>query len=395
MMDNLEKYIEDSLFIEWVFRPTAETDAYFAQYMAQHPEEKNEMLKLRKELRLLSFPSEMISDERKDQLFKTTLTQMLKSRKAKPTVKFSMSILKYAAIAVAVLAIGTLVYIDQARHSFNLKLTEDLFLKNANQNPTLFLADGSRHPIRGEEVEFDFSVPGKIELNGEQINSNENTDDETPEVLVVPFGKKARVKLSDGSQIWINAGSRIIFPSQFSKNRREVYLIGEAYFEVAHNPKKPFLVKTSTVSVRVLGTSFNVSSYPDDDFVSAVLKEGKIRMEENDAGYFDTKVELRPNQIAIFKKDGNGIQVHETKHELYTIWKDGLLNFEGEELNSLITKVERFYNISLELKNPELGEERITGKLDLNAGMSEVFEYISKVSHAEIKKINTVEYVIE
>jgi len=394
-MDNLEKYIEDPQFIEWVFRSTPETDAHYVCYMEEHPDEKTDLLKLRKELRLLSFPPEVISAERNDLLFKTTLTSILQSRKQKPVAKFPTSVFKYAAVAILVFAVGTLVFISQTRNTIDLKLTEDLFLKNANQNPTLFLADGLRCPISGNEVQLDFSVLGQITANGEVIKTNQITNHDTPDLLVVPFGKKAKVKLSDGSQIWVNAGSRIIFPNKFSGKKREIYLVGEAYFEVTHDQHKPFLVKTSTVTVQVLGTSFNVSSYPDDDFVSAVLKEGKIRMAENEAGVFNSSVELSPNQMAVFRKDGNGIKVSQTKHEFYTVWKDGILRFENAEVNSLIIKVERFYNISLELKNPAIGKERITGKLDLNAGMPEVFEYITKMSHTQLKKINAVEYILE
>jgi transmembrane sensor len=394
-MDNLEKYIENPQFIEWVFLSTPETDAYYVRYMEEHPNEKNDLLKLRKELSLLSFPPEVISAERNDLIFKTTLTSILQSRKQKSVVKFPVSLLKYAAIAVLIFAVGTLVFISQNRNTIDLKLTEDLFLKNANQNPTLFLADGSRYPISGNEVLLDFSVQDKIQANGESIKIENTTSHDSPYVLVVPFGKKAKVKLSDGSRIWVNAGSRIIFPNRFSSQKRDIYLVGEAYFEVAHDQRKPFRVKTSTVTVQVLGTSFNVSSYPDDDFVSAVLKEGKIRMEENDASVFNSSVELSPNQIAVFKKDGKGIQVRKTNQEFYTLWKEGVLKFENAEINSLIIKVERYYNISLELKSPAIGKERITGKLDLNAGMPEVFEYISKMSRTQIKKINAVEYILE
>lgn len=394
-MDNLKKYIEDPVFLDWVFRPTAETDDFYGRYIHEHPDEKDDLLRLRKELRLLSFPPEMISDERNQQLFKNTLSKLLQSKKQKTVIRFPFSFLKYAAVVLLILSTGVLFYQNQSSQSLDLKLTEDLFLKNANQNPTLFLADGSRHAISGDEVLIDFSASGKILANGEQIIITSSDVKTNPDVLVVPFGKKARMKLSDGSQIWVNAGSRIIFPSQFSGNKRELYLIGEAYFEVAHNKQKPFLVKTSTVTVKVLGTSFNVSSYPDDDFVSAVLKEGKITMEENNAGIFSSPVELIPNQMAVFRKGGQGIKVSNTNQEYYTIWKDGILLFQNEEINSLIAKVERFYNISLELKNPEIGKERITGKLDLNAGMPQVFEYITKVSHEEIRKINAVEYILE
>lgn len=394
-MEKFEKYIENPMFIEWVFRPTAETEEFYSRYLKAFPEEKDELLILRKQLRLLSFPPELISDERNSQLFKSTLSRMLQNKKPEKSNKFQLSFLKYAAIVVLFFAIGSVIFLNWPQKSLDLKLSEDIFLKNANQNPTLFLADGSRQVISGNNVQIEISESGKITANGRPIADLQNISQKTPDVLVVPFGKKARMILADGSRIWVNAGSRIVFPGRFTGSNREIYLIGEAYFEVAHNPKKPFLVKTSTVTVRVLGTSFNVSSYPDDDFVSAVLKEGKISMEENEAGMFDSPVELRPNQMAIFKKNGKGITISNTNQEKYTIWKEGILIFENEEIYTLITKVERFYNISIELKNPNLGKERITGKLDLNAGMPQVFEYITKVSHQKIQKINAVEYMLE
>lgn len=394
-MEKFEKYIEDPHFIDWVFSPNQETEKWFENHIQLHPADQAEMIKLRKELRLLSFPPEMMGEERKDELFRKTLTAMLRSRNTSPIVKLPVQWMKYAAVAVVLLAVASLVYVQQRATSFDLKITEDIFLKNANQNPTLFLPDGTRHAISGDEAQFDFSDPDAIGVNGKIIGKKHGESTKNPEVLVVPFGKKARIILSDGSRIWVNAGSRLIFPGNFEAKKREVYLIGEAYFEVNHQPKKPFLVRTSTVTVKVLGTSFNVSSYPDDDFVSAVLKEGKIQMERNETGWFGSPVELIPNQMAVYRKDGEQIEVRQTNHELYTIWKDGILQFENEEINALITKVERFYNISLELKNPSTGKERIKGKLDLNVGMNEVLEYISKVSHTELKKINAVEYILE
>lgn len=393
MVNNLDKYIEDPKFINWVFRPSKETEDYFAGYHEEYPGEKKEMLKLRKELRLLTFPEEIVTDEKKDQLFRITLAQMLRKKKQKREIKFPLSVFKYAAILVMV-SVGSWMFVHHKMQSIDLKLTEDLFLKNASQNPTLFLGDGSKHAISGNNAELDFSMPGQIEANGESISSAQSGGSK-PDVLVVPFGKKARVKLSDGTRICVNAGSRIIFPDRFTQKKREIYLVGEAYFEVAHDPDKPFLVKTSTVTIRVLGTSFNVSSYPDDEFVSTVLKEGKIRMEENDSQLFESSVDLIPNQMAVFKKDGNGIRVVKTDPENYILWTDGILKFEKQEINQLITKVERFYNISIELKNPQIGKERITGKLDLNAGILEVFESISQLSHAKIKKISAVEYILE
>ncbi len=395
-MANFEKYIEDPQFIQWVFQPTSEIEAYFIKYQAEHPDEKDDLLKLRREMRLLSFPPELISDERNASIFKSTLAKILKSRSQQRVITLPVSVLKYAAALILLISVaGVLTFYKRSSEPIDLKMTEDLFLKNANQNTTLFMPDGTRYPISGHDIDIDLTAGGTFNVNGETVVRSNSSTENKPDLLVVPFGKKAKINLSDGSHIWLNAGSRLVFPNQFSGKKREVYLVGEGYFEVAHNPQKPFLVKTSTVTIQVLGTSFNVSSYPDDDFVSTVLKEGKISMKENEPGLFSSAVQLVPNQIAVVKKDKKGIQVGQTNCELHTLWKDGVLRFENAEINSLIIRVERFYNISLELKNPLVGKERITGKLDLNAGMPEVFEYISKVSHGQIKKINSVEYILE
>lgn len=394
-MDNLEKYIEDPLFIRWVFQPNPEIEAHFIKFQAEHPDEREDLLKLRRDLLLLSFPPEMISEERNASIFRSTLVKILKSRTRKRVITLPVSVLKYAAVLVLIISVAGVLIYQKSPKPVDLKITEDLFLKNANQNTTLFMPDGTRCPISGHDVDIDLATNGSFKVNGTIVGQINSTAENKTELLVVPFGKKAKISLSDGSHIWLNAGSRLVFPNQFVGKKREVYLVGEGYFEVAHNERMPFLVKTSTVTIQVLGTSFNVSSYPDDDFVSTVLKEGKISMKENEPGLFGSAVQLVPNQIAIVKKDKKGIQVTQTNCELHTLWKDGVLRFENADINSLIIKVERFYNISLELKNPLVGKERITGKLDLNAGMPEVFEYISKVSHGQIKKINPVEYILE
>ena len=174
------------------------------------------------------------------------------------------------------------------------------------------------------------------------------------------MAQRLQVCLKDKSKIWLNAGSRMVFPTVFSSNKREVYLVGEAFFDVAKNPKKPFFVNTSFLSVKVLGTKFNVSTYPDDDEVVTVLEEGRIQIIDTQAAIRSVKAELLPNQLARLTKNDNHLEVTNTDYELYTLWKDGLLRFEQEPINQLINKIERYYNIQIILKDSPKGEEKST-----------------------------------
>jgi len=193
------------------------------------------------------------------------------------------------------------------------------------------------------------------------------------------------------------AECRLIFPSEFHSERREVYLAGEAFFEVTGNQDQPFIVNTSTVAIKVLGTKFNVSSYPDDHEVVTVLQEGKVQILDTRSSFPQqiVKAELQPNQMARFNKDNERLDVVNTDYQLYTLWKEGTLRFEQKQIDEMITEVERYYNIRIILKDPEKGKEKINGKLDLNAGVLEVLEYIKKITNSEIRQINNNNYILE
>jgi len=203
------------------------------------------------------------------------------------------------------------------------------------------------------------------------------------------------VCLKDKSTIWLNAGSRLIFPTEFNTDKREVYLVGEAFFDVVKNQKKPFFVNTSFLSVKVLGTKFNISTYPDDEEVVAVLEEGSIQIIDTQSAIPTVKAELKPNQLARLTKNDNHLEIIDTDYELHTLWKDGLLRFEQEPINQIINKIERYYNIEIILKDSQKGEEKVRGKLDLNASMPKVLEYITKITQTRIIEVNRNTYILE
>jgi ferric-dicitrate binding protein FerR (iron transport regulator) len=210
--------------------------------------------------------------------------------------------------------------------------------------------------------------------------------------ISVPLGSKTKVQLADGTKIWLNAGSKLKYPQKFTGNFREVELTGEGYFDVVKNPQKPFIVKTSDINIKVLGTSFNVKSYPDEGTIETTLISGQVNiLKKTDNAQLNGFMSLKPKQRATFiknkgkiilsdidkkevKNDQKNIAVHKkeehvilTKNidtEQFVAWKDNKLVFKNEDFESLCIKLERWYNVKINLKNNDLKKFHYTGIIE-------------------------------
>ena len=156
-------------------------------------------------------------------------------------------------------------------------------------------------------------------------------------------------------------------------------LKGEAYFEVAHNAQQPFLVNTAEMDVAVLGTSFNVSAYPDDETVHTTLVEGQVKV-HNNMGDLQEKI-LAPNQQFVYSKTDNQVLVNTVNARFYSAWKDGAFTFVDESLPSIMKKLERWYNIRIFFQGQGVQNLRFSGKLKRFDSCNEVLEVISKTTH--------------
>jgi ferric-dicitrate binding protein FerR (iron transport regulator) len=226
------------------------------------------------------------------------------------------------------------------------------------------------------------------------INSNEKgsliSEGLTTEISV-EYGSKSQIILPDGTKVKLNSGSRISYPPVFSDGIRQVNIEGEAYFDVAEDSNKPFIVNASAISIKVLGTSFNVKSYAEENIIETTLVEGSIEIYTNltkntiETGKAPIAV-LKPNEKATYIKDlsqlnisGNlnnqemapvrsnkaGIKIEkEIETSLITAWKDNSLRFKGEKFHDIATKFERWYNVKIEIQNSALNEETFTGQFD-------------------------------
>ena len=177
--------------------------------------------------------------------------------------------------------------------------------------------------------------------------------------IKVPLGSKTEIRLPDGTTVWLNSGSEVSYPSVFEPELREITLSGEAFFDVQKNDRSPFVVHTGDLDVRVLGTSFNVKSYPGEDFTETTLIEGSVKLSNRDS---KETVVLKPGERAVMIKSRKQFETKgHVETDLYTSWKNGKLVFKREKFEDLAVKMERWYNIRITINNKRLSDERLTG----------------------------------
>jgi ferric-dicitrate binding protein FerR (iron transport regulator) len=260
--------------------------------------------------------------------------------------------------------------------------------------PTLVLPDGSGIELESSST-INYQQDSSLVVDNKLIRESKTPEWKTTlNQLVIPFGNRSKVTLEDGTKVFLNAGSRFIYPSKFTGKEREVLLFGEAFFEVQKNPEMPFIVKTSSIQVKVLGTQFNISSYPEANIVQTVLVEGSVLVRNKNRGLFD-EVELEPNQLLSFNKETNKYKSSVVNTRLYTSWKDGVIVFEDEDFGRLIKRVEHFYDIKIKFHNPVKSTVRVSGKLNLEEDKETVFKYLEILTKMKIEKIYEKNYVIK
>ncbi|MBN2273983.1 MAG: DUF4974 domain-containing protein [Bacteroidales bacterium] len=216
--------------------------------------------------------------------------------------------------------------------------------------------------------------------------------------IIVPLGAKSHVTLTDGTRVWLNAGSRLKYSDGFFRDSREVYLEGEAFFDVKEDHKKMFVVKTSNLDIKVYGTQFNVKSYPEENIIQTTLVKGSVAIEAyTDKTHEKKSVFLKPNQTAIFYKSTPAVQnikipdtgdkqesIAETGEKIViapsvnpvpiTSWKDSRWIIVSEELDELAIKLERRYNVKISFTDESLRKYKFSGTLK-----DETFEQVLQI----------------
>lgn len=165
-----------------------------------------------------------------------------------------------------------------------------------------------------------------------------------------PAGKKSIVHLPDGSTVWLNSNSKVSYQTSFSEDKREIWLEGEAFFDVSRDEDRPFLVHTGSVTTQVLGTSFNINSFDTEDDIAVTVLTGKVQVTASDStgGFQTQQATLIPGEQASFSKTDKSISVGNVDASQAILWKEKTLLFDKEPFSKVITKLERWYGVDIE-----------------------------------------------
>ena len=299
-------------------------------------------------------------------------------------------IIGISSAAVFLLLIGISAVFTSVRKSEIKTFAENSKLDLPTGNTRLILA-GEEIQINSDESKIKYEEKGnQIHINSSDSIKQEVNDNEIVyNTVIVPYGKRTQITLADNSSIWLNSGSKLIYPARFAANKREVYLEGEAIFEVSHNREQPFHVITRDVEVKVLGTVFDVCAYRDDSITSTVLEKGSVELRYSKNSFISqAKLTMTPGTIAVYSPQEQMMEQSDVNTRLYTSWREGYLVLERQTLGEILKKISRYYNVSIELNDQSLRDETFTGNLDLRNSAVQVLESIGEIISAKIEKNN-------
>lgn len=243
------------------------------------------------------------------------------------------------------------------------------------ENITLVMDDSAKLQLK-TDAQIAYTSQGDVSVNSKSVSSRKISKKEKKvsfNQLVVPKGKRSQLLLSDGTKVWVNSGTRVIYPSVFSPDKREIYVEGEVYMEVTHDEDCPFFVNTSGFEVKVLGTSFDVFAYKQMPVSRVVLAEGSVEIKDT----HNKQVSMVPNELVSIGQAGIEEKVKVNAGD-YKAWIEGIMVLKGEPLQVLVERLSVLYGENI-VCDSSLDNEQIYGKLDLRENLDEILEYIKSM----------------
>lgn len=360
-------FAKDINFIGWRLSPDESNNKFWTDFQNEYPACKPEIIQAIRILQSTKLNQCSLSlEEKKEEL--TKLKVRIRNNKRK------VILLRTSYVAAAACLIGALFVL------------QNLFIKDNQINDTIARGSKVIQLITDEKVSIlprnariTYRTDGSILISENNTKSQSITSGRKRNRLIVPRGQRSYLSMPDGSKIWVNSGTEVEFPALMDHNKREVNVSGEIYLEVSKDPKRPFTVKGDSFSVEVLGTKFNISSYPGDIVKRVVLLEGKVKVQSSN----NQSLILDPNQMAAITK--NNLTVHEVDAYNYISWKDGVLTLNSQPLSDVVHYLERYYGIEIE-SCAKADRMKCNGKLILTDSIEDVLNSIAMTMPVKIVK---------
>lgn len=301
--------------------------------------------------------------------------QELEARLEKPHLSFRSKRLRLVAAVAASVVILLMVstyWMQQPKETSMSIAMLNTEAPTAPDNEITLIANNDKMQLKdASSILYEANGKSNVEehlVKKENSRKTETTQEEVNQIIV-PKGRKVDITFSDGTKMYVNAGSRVIYPAVFRKDRREIVVEGEVYLDVKKDPSRPFIVKTKGFDVKVLGTQFNICAYKEEASASVVLVNGQVEVET--AG--SEKSVLAPNQLIEINEKGTDIK--EVDVFEYICWKDNMMMLYDRKAGETLDKLARYYGCNISYDNT-VSDLLISGKLDLREDPKEVINII-------------------
>lgn len=369
---SFEQLLQDEFFLESHFRPTPESTRFWEEMKDCNTALKAEIECAETLLKNMPpYRKGSLSDESKQLVWQQIKATNLKNKEKQKRKHLLFYFSTSAAACIAILCVIGWLYGNLLPDNHLSEIEKVPSPSIQAENISLILGNNKELTLKGDSSSLHYDKTGGLVVNSKKLKLQDTEEPARKETaynqLVVPAGKRSFLALSDGTKIWVNANTRVVYPVVFEKKKREIYVDGEIYLEVFHNEKVPFVVKTSKLDVNVLGTSFNVSAYNNEPSVSVVLVTGKVNVKTKDR----LKAELRPKQMYNYAQ-GKG-ETKEVDVDFYIAWKDGLYRFDNEKFSVVLDKLAKYYGKEIEYPD-NVTRFLCSGTLDLRDDMITVLK---------------------
>ncbi len=386
-----EDFLTDDKFVYSMLNPTEENMAFWKSITDEHVVDINEFISAYMTLKSLHDVSPEVPEGRPDEIWK----RIQHSNQAKIKHKKRISMFRYSTIAASIV--------------FILGLSVFSYLQNKNENGSQSLVDfanasttHTKHESKyiqlisndealtlvGTQANVEYDVNGRLKVNKETI---ESSDTEIPTTsfnqLRVPYGKRAFLVLSDGTELWVNVGTVVSYPTKFSKDIREIYVDGEVFANVTHDANRPFVIRTNKLDVRVLGTSFNLAAYKNDNQTNVVLVNGSVHVQPK----VGKETVIKPNQMYVYTDQSTTLETVDVEN--YTSWRNGNYTFRNESIENVLLRLSHYYNVAVKLPVSTSGKS-FSGKLELKDDMKQMMDGLTKITNMNYLVKDSM-YIIE
>ncbi|MCD7931128.1 MAG: FecR family protein [Tannerellaceae bacterium] len=387
-----DELLQDDYFLRSVKHPTPESQHFWEKQIRQNPALKEEIKLARLILSNLAATSSGNDGFMNQRI--GLLKKQIDSRNKKHDHS-SRNIRLYTVAGLVAAAVAILIFLNIPVQNIEESTAVDYesiarnFDSQAGDTDQIRLVLGEDQELIIEEgdVNIDYSQEDHIQLKSGDTELIAKKDEAIRfNQLFVPKGKRSSLILSDGTQVWVNSDSRMIYPERFAGEKREIYIEGEVYLNVRHDAGQPFIVKTSSLNVAVLGTEFNVSAYPEDTEQYIVLVNGQVEVEIPGR---DVAV-MRPEEK--FTLDAIGPHVSSVDINEHVSWKSGYYQFRQEKLNRVFDKLNRFYGIDFSYTE-QLQTLTCSGKLNLTDNIEEVLTILQKAAPIKVERSENTIYI--